>query len=198
MYRWVDGTCSARWVTHAKSPIWRLSAIASGESVAEGTLTGPSLWSRLSLGTCSARWVTHAKSPIWRLSAIASGESVAEGTLTGPSLWSRLSLGTCSARWVTHAKSPIWRLSAIASGESVAEGTLTCPSLWSRLSLGRGKIIIVGKIIIMGRNIIRKTDPTPGSRVFLRTGTNFELGRDTIRANVLTPFHDHSTKNYYF
>ncbi|KAH3802411.1 hypothetical protein DPMN_156087 [Dreissena polymorpha] len=33
-------TCSPRWVTYAESAIWRLSAIASGESVAEGTLTG--------------------------------------------------------------------------------------------------------------------------------------------------------------
>ncbi|KAH3883949.1 hypothetical protein DPMN_007919 [Dreissena polymorpha] len=29
-------TCSARWTTHAKSAMWRLSATASGESVAEG------------------------------------------------------------------------------------------------------------------------------------------------------------------
>ncbi|KAH3867245.1 hypothetical protein DPMN_030371 [Dreissena polymorpha] len=31
--------------THAKSAMWRLSATASGESVAEGTLTGP-YWPR--------------------------------------------------------------------------------------------------------------------------------------------------------
>ncbi|KAH3845700.1 hypothetical protein DPMN_087983 [Dreissena polymorpha] len=52
-------TCSARWATHAKSAMWRLSAIASGLCVAEGTLTGSylaplphnrSLKSRLSLG----------------------------------------------------------------------------------------------------------------------------------------------------
>ncbi|KAH3845694.1 hypothetical protein DPMN_087977 [Dreissena polymorpha] len=112
-------TCLARWATHAKSAMWRLSATASGESVAEGDperrnladLFGPmghacqkcnvasqchrfrSLKSRLSLGTCLARWATHAKSAMWRLSATASGESVAEGTLTGPSLKSRLSLG---------------------------------------------------------------------------------------------------------
>ncbi|KAH3689215.1 hypothetical protein DPMN_193683 [Dreissena polymorpha] len=100
--------------------MWRLSATASGESVAEGTLTGPywprthnrSLKSRLSLGVGDperrnladlfGRWATHAKSAMWRLSATASGESVAEGTLTGPywpryphnrSLKSRLSLG---------------------------------------------------------------------------------------------------------
>ncbi|KAH3730947.1 hypothetical protein DPMN_056948 [Dreissena polymorpha] len=80
---------------------------ASGESVAEGTLTVPywpryphsrSLKSRLSLGVCV--WIAtklgrllgpmghDAKSPILRLSAIASGESVAEGTLTGP-YWPR-------------------------------------------------------------------------------------------------------------
>ncbi|KAH3802555.1 hypothetical protein DPMN_156233 [Dreissena polymorpha] len=100
-------TCSPRWVTHAESAIWRLSAIASGESVAEGTLTGP-YWPRYPIigaydrdylseyvtqsdetwQTCSPRWVTHAESAIWRLSAIASGESVAEGTLTGP-YWPR-------------------------------------------------------------------------------------------------------------
>ncbi|KAH3802409.1 hypothetical protein DPMN_156085 [Dreissena polymorpha] len=85
----------------------RLSAIASGESVAEGTLIGP-YWPRYpNIGaydrdylseyvtqsdetwhTCSPRWVTHAESAIWRLSAIAFGESVAEGTLTGP-YWPR-------------------------------------------------------------------------------------------------------------
>ncbi|KAH3830948.1 hypothetical protein DPMN_104205 [Dreissena polymorpha] len=38
-------TCVARWVTHAQSSKWRLSAIASGESVDESTLTGP-YWPR--------------------------------------------------------------------------------------------------------------------------------------------------------
>ncbi|KAH3802554.1 hypothetical protein DPMN_156232 [Dreissena polymorpha] len=143
-------TCSPRWVTHAESAIWRLSAIASGGSVAEGTLTGP-YWPRYPIigaydrdylseyvtqsdetwQTCSPRWVTHAECAIWRLSAIASGESVAEGTLSGP-YWPRYPIIGAYDRdylseYVTHAESAIWRLSAIASGESVAEGTLTGP-----------------------------------------------------------------------
>ncbi|KAH3820421.1 hypothetical protein DPMN_122167 [Dreissena polymorpha] len=87
--------------------MWRLSATASGESVAEGTLTGPylaplphnrSLKSRLSLGVGDPERrnladlfgpMGHAcQSAMWRLSATASGESVAEGTLTGP-YWPR-------------------------------------------------------------------------------------------------------------
>ncbi|KAH3883104.1 hypothetical protein DPMN_007054 [Dreissena polymorpha] len=88
--------------------MWRLSATASGESVAEGTLTGPywprypiigSLNARLSLGVgCHSdeTWQdivwpdgSRMRKVQYGFSvAIASGESVDEGTLTGP-YWPR-------------------------------------------------------------------------------------------------------------
>ncbi|KAH3877980.1 hypothetical protein DPMN_001859 [Dreissena polymorpha] len=152
-------TCLARWATHAKSAMWRLSATASGESVAEGDperrnladLFGP-------MGHACQKCNVASQCHRFRCESVAEGDPERRNLadLFGPmghacqkcnvasqchrfrSLKSRLSLGTCLARWATHAKSAMWRLSATASGESVAEGTLTGPSLKSRLSLGVG------------------------------------------------------------
>ncbi|KAH3689447.1 hypothetical protein DPMN_194448 [Dreissena polymorpha] len=85
--------------------MWRLSATASGESVAEGTLTGP-------YGP-----VTHNRS-------LKFADYLSEYVTQSDESWQ-----TCLARWATHAKSAMWRPQCTASGESVAEGTLNWPVL---------------------------------------------------------------------
>ncbi|KAH3877968.1 hypothetical protein DPMN_001847 [Dreissena polymorpha] len=104
-------TCLARWATHAKSAMWRLSVTASGESVAEGDperrnladLFGP-------MGhACQKCNAGVSVSPL----PVKVSPKVTQSDET----WQ-----TCLARWATHAKSAMWRLSVTASGESVAEG----------------------------------------------------------------------------
>ncbi|KAH3695118.1 hypothetical protein DPMN_082574 [Dreissena polymorpha] len=85
----------ARWATHPPSSSARLGAVVSGESIAEGTLTGPRTYlpeyvseSDETWQTCVARWATHPPSTSARLVAVVSGESVAEVTLT-VMLWTK-------------------------------------------------------------------------------------------------------------
>ncbi|KAH3783780.1 hypothetical protein DPMN_161730 [Dreissena polymorpha] len=91
----------------ARRPVWtatlplsssaRLGAVVSGESVAEGTLTGPAT----KLGRLvKTRWATHPPSSSARLGAVVSGESVAEGTLTDP-YWPRYPIMGSDKTWQT-------------------------------------------------------------------------------------------------
>ncbi|KAH3806104.1 hypothetical protein DPMN_134418 [Dreissena polymorpha] len=99
--------CVARRATHARSSSARLGAVVSGESVDEGTLTGP-YWPRCPImgafratylpeymsesddtwQTCVARCATHGRSSSARLGAVLFGESVDKGTLSDP-YWPR-------------------------------------------------------------------------------------------------------------
>ncbi|KAH3798360.1 hypothetical protein DPMN_151959 [Dreissena polymorpha] len=69
-----DQICVHRWAKHAPSSSARLGAAVAGESVDEGTLTGPDeTWQ-----TCVPQWTTHASSLSARLGVAVSGESVDE------------------------------------------------------------------------------------------------------------------------
>ncbi|KAH3845639.1 hypothetical protein DPMN_087921 [Dreissena polymorpha] len=125
-------TCLARWATHAKSAMRRLSVTASGESVAEGDperrnladLFGPM---GHACQKCNAA-ATKLGRLVWpdgpRMPKVQCGVSVSPLPVkVSPKVTqSDETWQTCLARWATHAKSAMRRLSVTASGESVAEG----------------------------------------------------------------------------